>query len=88
MDKQEKKKAFWLPDMCFGWLIVLVIGFKLKIDRETEEKERNGEMDFFNWFPNDRTVKTLNSRIFDAILSFCNICAIHTCETSVSSYSG
>lgn len=86
-----RKKAFWLPDMCFGWLIVLIIGFKLKIDRGREEKERNGEMDFLNWLPNDRTLKTLNSgifmRLFDAISSFA-IYTIHTCETSVSSYSG
>lgn len=33
--------VFWLPDMCFERLIVLGVGFKLKItETEREEKEK------------------------------------------------
>lgn len=37
--EKKEKMTFWLPDMCFWWLIVLVVGFKLKINAKREEKK-------------------------------------------------
>lgn len=57
--------VFWLPDMCFGRLIVFVVGFKLKItetERDGKEKTEN-EMHFIKSIETE-TIELWHMRFF------------------------